>query len=476
VALATASKPQTRLRARIAPRLNSLSGRLIAAAAVWIVLGLLAGGILISDVFRASIQSSFDARLKFDLDDMIAASEVDPSGDVSLRTRFADPRFERVYSGWYWQITPIGSKGAEPNNSQISRSLFDRTIRVTDAYRIGSQIWGHGVGPDGQNVRVVSQRIEFPVAATKNPSDSRSYDFLVAGDVSEVEAEVHRFIGTLIWSFAALGLGLIAAIFIQVRVGLQPLRRVSEALARIRDGEARRLEGKFPAEIAPLATELNSLIGHSEEVVGRARTHVSNLAHSLKTPLTVLTSEASANSGPLADAVQKQVTAMRRQVDHYLVRARAAGALDVLGNRTQVRPVLDDLARVLSRIHADRGIAIAVDCAANISFRGEKQDLEEMVGNLMDNACKWAFGKVAVSVKRLDGSIVLTVGDDGAGLDPEEREKVGERGERLDESVPGTGLGLAIVRDIAKLYGGSMALGDSPLGGLEVRLILPGIV
>ena len=461
------------LRSRIAPRLDSLAGRLIAAAAVWIVLGLVGGGILISDVFRASVQSSFDARLKFDLDDMIAACEVDSAGNVSLRTRFADPRFERVYSGWYWQITPVGRKGPEPDNAQISRSLFDRAIRQSTFYRSGQQLWGYGVGPDNQAVRIVSQRIEFPIAATKNPNDSRGYEFLVAGDQSEVEAEVQRFNGTLIWSFAVLGLGLIAAIFIQVRVGLQPLRRVSEALARIRDGEARRLEGKFPAEIAPLASELNSLIGHSEEVVGRARTHVSNLAHSLKTPLTVLTSEASANPGPLADTVQKQVTAMRRQVDHYLVRARAAGALDVLGNRTPVKPVLDDLARVLSRIHADRGIAITVDCPANISFRGEKQDLEEMTGNLMDNACKWAFSKVTVAARRIDGNMLLTVGDDGAGLDPEEREKVGERGERLDESVPGTGLGLAIVRDIAKLYGGAMALGDSPLGGLEVALTLP---
>ena len=442
---------------------------------MWTVLGLVGGGILISDVFRASVQSSFDARLKFDLDDMIAASEVDPSGNVSLRTRFADPRFERVYSGWYWQITPIGPKGAQPNDSQISRSLFDRTVKITNSYGAGQLTWGHGVGPDNQNVRVVAQRIEFPIAVTHNPNDSRAYNFLVAGDVSEVEAEVQHFNGTLIWSFAILGLGLIGAIFIQVRVGLLPLRRVSEALARIRDGDARRLEGNFPAEIAPLASELNSLIGHSEEVVGRARTHVSNLAHSLKTPLTVLTSEATANPGPFADTVFKQVTAMRRQVDHYLVRARAAGALDVLGNRTPVNAVLDDLARVLSHIHSERGIAIGVDCPPGLFFRGERQDLEEMIGNLMDNACKWAFSKVAVSAKRADSHFTLSVGDDGAGLEPEERELVGERGERLDESVPGSGLGLAIVRDIAKLYGGSINLGESASGGLEVTLMLPAI-
>ncbi|MGH6878431.1 MAG: ATP-binding protein, partial [Rhizomicrobium sp.] len=282
--------------------------------------------------------------------------------------------------------------------------------------------------------------------------------------------------GTLIWSFAILGLGLMGAIFVQVRIGLQPLNRVSAALARIRDGKARRLVGRFPAEIAPLASELNSLIEHSAEVVGRARTHVSNLAHFLKTPLSVLASEAAAHPGPLADAVMRQVATMRRQVDHYLSRARAAGALDVLGNRTPVRPVIDDLARTLSRIHAARALAIDVDVPHDLAFRGERQDLEEMAGNLIDNACKWAEARVAVSARKSTGAAFeLCVNDDGEGLDAEERARVGARGERLDETIPGSGLGLAIVSDIAKLYGGSLRLGESRLGGLEARLALPAI-
>jgi signal transduction histidine kinase len=203
---------------------------------------------------------------------------------------------------------------------------------------------------------------------------------------------------------------------------------------------------------------------------------VSNLAHFLKTPLTVLASEASAQPGPLADAVMCQVGSMRRQVDHYLARARAAGSLDVLGNRTPVKPVLDDLARVLTRIHTDRGIGISVDCPPGLAFRGERQDLEEMAGNLIDNACKWATSRVSVTAARLPGAAFeLRIDDDGPGLDPEERSLVGERGERLDESVPGTGLGLAIVRDIAKLYGGTFALDAAPEGGLQARLTLPAI-
>jgi len=471
--LAILSTIRTFLTAKIAPRFDSLAARLIAAAAVWTIAGLVIGGFVLSDIFSDAVQGDFDARLKFDLDGMIAAAEPDPAGGVSLRGRFTDPRFERIYSGWYWQIAPADAHSGEV---QISRSLWDKMIRLTSmGHARPGLVWGRGEGPDGQHVRIVERRIEFPISETRNPNDTRAYMFLVAGNVAQVDNEVARFNTMLFWSFAVLGLGLIAAIFVQVRVGLEPLRRLSRALARIRDGSERKLVGHYPAELAPLAAELNSLIAHSAEVVGRARGHVSNLAHFLKTPLTVLSNEADAQPGPLADSVKRQVMTMRRQVDHYLARARAAGALDVLGNRTPVKPVLDDLARVLTRIHSERAIVIETDCPPALAFRGERQDLEEMAGNLIDNACKWAHGRVTVKASRDGAKLKLIVGDDGAGLDADERNHVGERGERLDESVPGTGLGLAIVRDIARLYGGTFELGESPLGGLEARLTLPAI-
>jgi signal transduction histidine kinase len=464
-----------RPRVTIAQRLNSLSARLIAAAAVWTVIGLVAGGFLLSSVFRSSVESDFDGRLRFDLDGMIAAAEPGPAGQVSLQGRFTDPRFERVYSGWYWQISPE-QKNAPVSATQISRSLWDHTIKITDQQHRNDADWGNGIGPEGQHLRVVSQHVEFPVTDTPQKDDTRSYRFIVAGDSQQIDAEIENFDSTLIWSFALLGVGLIGAIFIQVRVGLIPLRRVRNALARIRDGEARKLDGDFPAEIAPLAAELNGLIEHNAEVVARARTHVSNLAHFLKTPLSVITTEASSQTGPLSDAVMRQVTTMRRQIDHYLARARAAGAVNTLGSRTEVAPVLDDLARVLRRIHAERGITVETASPSRLFFRGERQDLEEMTGNLIDNACKWAKSRVAVSAERAGpGTLQIIIGDDGPGLSLEELAQIGERGERLDENVPGSGLGLAIVRDVAKLYGGSLSLGRSALGGFEARLTLPAI-
>ncbi len=446
-------------------RLESLSSRLIAAAAIWTLLGLLVGGVVLSNAFRVAAQNGFDAALQTDMDSLIAAAEPDRSGAVTLQGRFLSHNFDRVYSGLYYQIR-TGAHGG-----QISRSLFDKEILPFNESRKGALIWGSAEGPENQQLRVVSRRVDL----TPDKAADADYTFLVAGDLAEVERQTAEFNTTVFWSFLLLGLGLIGAILVQVKIGLLPLRRVSHALAKIRDGEARRLDGNFPIEIAPLASELNSLIQHSEEVVGRARTHVSNLAHFLKTPLSVLAAEADAQPGPFADTVKKQVFTMRRQVDHYLARARAAGSLDVLGNRTQISAVIDDLARVIGRIHAARGIVIDAECDENLYFRGERQDLEEMLGNLIDNAGKWARSRVRVRCEKAEGRLVFRIEDDGPGLSSEQRTQVGERGERLDESVPGSGLGLAIVRDISRLYGGFFALDASSLGGVMARLELPAI-
>jgi len=438
------------------------------------VLCLVVGGFVLSDIFQSAVQENLDDRLFFDLDGLVTAAEVDAPEHVTLQGRFADPRFERVFSGWYWQIEPDMAQLPE-SQPQTSRSLWDQTLMPENMTPgANNSLWGYARGPDGQRVRVVERLIALPRTA-EGREDTQTFRFTVAGDLTETEADVARFNRTLFWSFAAFSLGLLAAIAIQVRVGLMPLRRVSESLARIREGRARQLEGKFPSEIAPLVSELNSLIAHSAEVVGRARAHVANLAHFLKTPLTVLANEASAERGPLAETVSRQVTSMRRQVDHYLARARAAGALDVLGSRTELAPVLGDLARVLKRMHPDKDLSIDVDVTPGLAFRGEREDLEEMAGNLVDNACKWARARIIVLARPLDGGrFSLIIEDDGPGLTPQERSRAMQRGERFDESVPGTGLGLAIVRDIAKLYGGNITLGESALGGLAATLELPG--
>ncbi|HEY7687274.1 MAG TPA: ATP-binding protein, partial [Dongiaceae bacterium] len=260
---------------------------------------------------------------------------------------------------------------------------------------------------------------------------------------------------------------------LQVRYGLSPLRRIRQSIIAVRTGRAQKLEGDFPSEIMPLSGEINTLLEQNAAVVERARTQVSNLAHALKTPLSVLTNEASNGAAGLADTVKRQVDVMRRHVDHYLARARTAAAARVLGARVPFAPVADDLRRTLEKIHVDKAQRIDVRVAPNLAFRGERQDLEEMLGNLMDNACKWAKGHVTVQAEAAGAQILCTVEDDGPGLPEEQREAVFARGKRLDEQMPGSGLGLAIVREIAELYDGTIRLEAAPAGGVRAVLRLP---
>jgi signal transduction histidine kinase len=267
----------------------------------------------------------------------------------------------------------------------------------------------------------------------------------------------------------------------QVRFGLAPLKRISESLAAIRSGTTERLAGNFPVEIAPLARETNALLDANREIVERARTHVGNLAHALKTPLSVMVNEAAARADdPLAAKVREQADLMRDQIARHLERARIAARATVVAAVTEVAPVATAIARSMEKIHHDRGIAIDVDVPERARFRGERQDLEEMVGNLVDNACKWARSRVAIEVVCETADPVIQrdvvrilVDDDGSGLTPSEREQVAHRGRRLDETKPGSGLGLSIVVELASLYGGELTLGTAAIGGLRAELVLP---
>jgi signal transduction histidine kinase len=442
-------------------RYNSLALRLVLAAALWIGAALLIGGLVLSAIFRDYAERTFDGRLTVLLDSLIAVTELDDQGRPKLTRGLGEPRFDIPYSGWYWEIAVGGSPLLR------SRSLWDESLPLSAQPAATEPLLADVDGPNDENLRLVEREVGLPAARER-------LHFAVGGDRGEMENEVRSFNTTLGWSLSTLGLGLLTALLLQVRFGLQPLRRMRQAIVAVRTGRAQRLDGEFPVEIEPLSDELNILIDHNAAVLERARTQVSNLAHALKTPLSVLTNEAGAGGGAaLAETVKRQTTAMRRHVDHYLSRARAAAATRVLGVRTEVAPVVEDLRRTLERIYVDRAIRIEAEAPAGLAFRGERQDLEEMLGNLIDNACKWARMRVAVSVRAEGDRIHVTIDDDGAGLPADQRTAVFDRGTRLDESVPGSGLGLAIARDIAELYHGAIALEDSPLGGLRALLILP---
>jgi signal transduction histidine kinase len=441
-------------------RRNSLAFRLVAGAAVWCALWLSAGGYALSALFGNTVERNFDARLGVLLEGLVAGSELKPDGWLDLRRQLGEPRFDQPLSGWYWQIEHRG------RILRRSPSLWDAQLPVALA---SGQLTAaqDAAGPDGQPLRLLVRAITLPGA--EGPML-----YAVAGDRDEIELDRQGFNRLLSLALAILFVGVLGAVLVQVRFGLEPLRRMGRALGAIRGGATARLEGDFPAEIEPLAAELNALLDHNEALVERARTHVGNLAHGLKTPLSVLTNEAGRSQGPLAELVGRQVALMRRQVDHHLARARAIATGSILGARTDVLPVLDDLGRTLERIYADKGLAIELACAPELAFRGARQDLEEMLGNLMDNACKWAAARVSVRADAAPGQVLqIAIEDDGPGLPPSRRAEVLERGRRLDEQVPGTGLGLAIAADLAQLYGGRLVLDAASTGGLRALLVLP---
>jgi signal transduction histidine kinase len=462
-------------------RASSLATRLFVSATAWVVVILLITGIVLSSVYRAASERAFDRRLNLYLR-TIVAEVATPDSTPDQFQSLGEPLFELPLSGWYWQVTR--TDGEKPD-VRSSRSLWDKKLpkledRGVELSASGIRI-GYVDGPEGQTLRMVERPVDLG-------ADGK-FLVMVAGDASEIFEETRAFDYYLGGTFAALSIVLVLTTIFQVRFGLAPLKRISDSIADIRSGRAERLEGEFPVEIAPLARETNALIDANREIVERARTHVGNLAHAIKTPLSVIVNEASARSGDaFAAKVLEQTDVMRDQVAHHLERARIAARLTIIGTVTEVAPVIDALRRTMEKIHRDRGIVIEVEAEMSAKFRGERQDLEEMAGNLVDNACKWAESRVFVEVlvehagagMRAGGieggsTLRIIVDDDGRGLSTAERAQVSRRGQRLDESKPGSGLGLSIVVDLAALYGGSLTLGTAPIGGLRAELVLPGV-
>jgi signal transduction histidine kinase len=450
-------------------RVHSLAFRLIAGASLWSAVALVVAGVILTSLYRDTVERAFDERLSVYLKTLVGNLATQPPGQLGDPGNLGEQRFELIYSGWYWQIR-------QANGAVLlaSRSLSTDTLDLANAT---SRSTVDGVeqatmeGPDKQQLRVLQRTITFDV-------DHR-YDVLIAGNASELQEEIADFRTSVALTLAVFGIGLVASTAFQIRWGLRPLDQVRRGLAALRSGKEQSLDGPFPAEIEPLAKELNALMHSNQQIIERARTHVGNLAHALKTPLSVITNEARSDQGKLATKVGEQAEIMRMQINHHLDRARIAARSQVIGAVTEVEPVLTRLVRAMRRIHEDRGLTIDLHVADAARFRGEQQDLEEMIGNLVDNACKWASSKVAVEVayipaaEDLDGSLIVRVDDDGQGLTAEEMLEATRRGKRLDESKPGSGLGLSIVTDLAALYDGAFEMDRSPLGGLRAEVRLP---
>jgi signal transduction histidine kinase len=435
---------------------RSLSARLVGAALVWLALLLGAGGASLSYAFRDTVEREFEHRLEALQRALVAALTVDGDGGITVTRSLGEPRFEQIYSGWYWQVQ-------EDGRLVRSRSLWDFTLPVHDGAAGNHRV----VGPDGRPLMAIERDITVP-------ERDQPLHVTVAGDLAEVEREVHRFSLLLGVSLGLLGAGLLVALVIQVRFGLRPLRRLAADLDQVRAGGHDRLSADYPREVTPLVAAMNALLDHDADIISRARTHVGNLAHGLKTPLSVLRAELQAGPDADREVMAEQLRQMERLIGHHLGRAASVAPTRAGGTRVELVGLLSELRNALLRIHADKALALELDVAADAAIVGEREDIEELLGNLVDNACKWARRRVTVAAHGDGQDLVLMVEDDGPGLSPEEADQAARRGARFDEQTPGWGLGLAIVADLVALHGGRLDFGRSPLGGLRVTVRLPG--
>jgi signal transduction histidine kinase len=460
---------------------NSLAFRLFATAAAWAIVVLPIAGFIIYQMHKKDVQVDFDKRLAL-LTSIIVSDSIDNGGNEPGEPKnTGDPLFDTPdKAGWYWQITPLDVSPERPGRRLASTSLgADVLPAVVDPKSKADDAairWGYVIGPLGQELRVAEQ-----VSLFGEGEQAQRYLVTVAGTVAEIDVKLQEFRTRITASLALAGLGLIAMTLFQVRFGLHPLQKVEQGLAAIRTGDATRLDGELPAEVVSLQRELNALIKSNEEIIERARREVGNLAHGLKTPLAVLMNEARDESTPLAAKVAEQTTIMRDQVTHYLDRARMAARTGVIGRVTDVKLVAETISRALVRIHREKDLNFIIECTDGPRFYGERQDLEEMLGNLLDNASKWSAGTVQLTARLLDATgdkaavrfVEIIVEDDGPGLTSEQLAEPIQRGRRLDESKPGSGLGHSIVADLAHSYRGTFLLGQSDLGGLKATLTLP---
>ena len=457
---------------------RSLTRRLIWLACGWIALALVLTGWVLTSQYQESAFRRLGNLLGDTIDEVVLATTATSTG-VTV-DEIKDARTLRGLSGKYWMVAEIDASGAlrvlarspslagetlwaEPDLPERLRGEFGALVSYNDP--------GVLKPPNRQPLRVAASMKTLP-------GRTAPLIFIAGIDRTDIELDTRQF-ATFTWTaLLILGLGLVIAVFVQVQIGLRPLFGLRNEIANVRKGKAARIERAYPIEIQPLAEQVNRLLDHNQEVVERQRTHVGNLAHALKTPLSVMLAEASDTHGDraaLSEIVRRQTEVMKGQVDHHLRRARAAArAAHGLGERTPVAEVLDEMAVMLERVFQEKAVEIDWRAPDDLGFLGERQDLQEILGNLIENACKWSRRRVRISAGASGlGQMIVVVEDDGPGLPEDQREGALKRGQRMDEDAPGSGLGLSIVDDLTRAYGGRLTLATSDMGGLKIILELP---
>ena len=445
--------------------MNSLALRLFLSASVWIIFTLFSGGLLLSNVFRESTQKAFEDKLNFFMETLIGASRVDSTSSITVVSELGDPRFFRPYSGWYWQIN-------EKSKTLVrSRSMWDQVFTL-DKRLIGGrakfidealrQTTQNNPGVSSQNLVVIQREISFPGMSTP-------ITFMVSGNTNEFEKNILRYNNILVSSLVLLGLGLFVSVFLQVKFGLLPLEKIKNSLFKIRNGDATKLEDIYPTEVSPLAKEINTLLDHNEKIISRAKMNVGNLAHALKTPVAVIKNHITAKKND--DVIDSQMIVIENYINKYLQKARASATSKLKKTKIDITEVIKKMRQIFKKINPELKIIFKSN-NEKFLIAGSEDDIDEIIGNVMENACKWTKTQVIIEIFKISkDQIKLCISDDGPGLPEKKMKEVFDRGFRLDEQTQGTGLGLNIVKDAVKNFSGSVWLEKSKFGGLKVNII-----
>lgn len=461
-------------------RVSSLTARVLTVSTLWAVIALIAVGLIINTLYRQGTERGFRELLRAHLYNVVNSVWINGEGELRGEPEFGDLRYSQPATGWYWVVEPIEGSNSPPKSSiSLGGRSLDRPSPDEISFNALYERAYDVVDPFGNDIVVMETEVELN-------DEGRVARFRVTGNRDAVDGDVAEFTGRLTIALVIFGLASLVVNAGAILIGLRPLDSVRRALESIRTGKSSSLNDEFPREIAPLAGEVNALIDTNRRVVERARMQVGNLAHSLKTPLAVLLNESKSMTSEHGDLVRNQAETMQRQVQTYLDRARIVAQSASILARTEAEPAFERLIRVMRRLSPNLAFELSVK-PKGVWIALEQHDLEEIGGNLLDNAAKFARSRVKVSLAvgavapsrpddgPSDGWMTLVVEDDGPGLTADQMAEAVKRGRRLDESKPGTGLGLSIVDEIAREYHGVLRLTKSPLGGLRAEVTLPAI-
>ena len=445
--------------------MNSLAVRLFFSATIWIIFTLVSAGLLLSDLNEKTNFTAFDDRLNLLLETLIGASRVDSSDSITVVSTIGDPRFFQPYSGWYWQVNN-GTK-----TLVRSRSMWDQVFTSDKRLIGGRSQFIDSVNQTNESDKFIeTKKLHIIERNISFPGIDSPVTFIVSGDTEEYQQNINKFDNTLSVILFILGTGLMIAVFLQVKFGLLPLNKIKASLFKVRNGDEDKLKESYPLEVQPLASEINELLDHNAKIIDRAKTHVGNLAHVLKTPLAVISNEIKTED----NIMNNQVILMKRHIDRYLKKAHLESVGTFSKEKINIIDLVKKMISIFKKLYPD--VQLNLDESVQEAFVfGSMDDLEEVIGNIIENACKYGKNKIEVEIRISEkNNLQLVISDDGLGLSQEQMNKVFARGFRIDEQKPGTGLGLNIVKDIVETYmKGKVTLSKSKLGGLEVNILLP---